>query len=45
MLEMASIGIAVGNGCPQAKQAANFIMDEQHDEGGAGIAMNLFGFC
>lgn len=44
MLELASIGIAVGNACLRAKEVANFIMDERHDEGGAGIAMNLFGF-
>ena len=44
MLELASIGIAIGNACPQAKEVADFIMGERHDEGGAGIAMNLFGF-
>jgi len=44
MLELASIGVAIGNACPRAKEVANFIMDERHDEGGAGIAMNLFGF-
>lgn len=44
MLELASIGVAVGNACSQAKNVADFIMDERHDEGGAGIAMDLFGF-
>ncbi len=44
MLRMASIGVAVGNACPQAREAADFIMRERHDEGGAGLAMNLFGF-
>jgi hydroxymethylpyrimidine pyrophosphatase-like HAD family hydrolase len=44
MLRMASIGVAVGNACPQAREAADFVMRERHDEGGAGLAMNLFGF-
>ena len=44
MLRMASIGVAVGNACPQARDAADFIMRERHDEGGAGLAINLFGF-
>eukprot|EP00579_Thalassiosira_antarctica_P026273 CAMPEP_0202007956 /NCGR_PEP_ID=MMETSP0905-20130828/12296_1 /ASSEMBLY_ACC=CAM_ASM_000554 /TAXON_ID=420261 /ORGANISM="Thalassiosira antarctica, Strain CCMP982" /LENGTH=478 /DNA_ID=CAMNT_0048565999 /DNA_START=16 /DNA_END=1452 /DNA_ORIENTATION=- len=44
MLESAAIGIAVGNACPRAMDAADFIMRERHDEGAAGLAMNLFGF-
>ncbi|KAL7487754.1 hypothetical protein ACHAW6_013330 [Cyclotella cf. meneghiniana] len=44
MLQMASIGVAVGNACPQARNAADFIMKERNDEGGAGLAMGLFGF-
>ena len=44
MLRLASIGVAVGNACPQARDAADFIMKERSDEGGAGLAMNLFGF-
>lgn len=44
MLEMASIGVAVGNACPRARSAADFIMTERNDEGGAGLAMELFGF-
>ncbi|KAL7545832.1 hypothetical protein ACHAWF_009178 [Thalassiosira exigua] len=44
MLRNAAIGVAVGNACPQARDAADFIMRERHDEGGAGLAMNLFGF-
>lgn len=44
MLQMASIGVAVGNACPQARDAADFIMKEKNDEGGAGLALNLFGF-
>ena len=44
MLQIASIGIAVGNASPQARDAADFTMKERNDEGGAGLAMNLFGF-
>jgi Cof subfamily protein (haloacid dehalogenase superfamily) len=44
MLKMASIGVAVGNACPQAKDAADFVMKESNEEGGAGLAMGLFGF-
>jgi Cof subfamily protein (haloacid dehalogenase superfamily) len=44
MLEMASIGVAVGNACPVARSAADFIMTERNDEGGAGLAMEMFGF-
>ena len=44
MLEMASIGVAVGNACRRARDAADFVMRESHEEGGAGLAMNLFGF-
>lgn len=44
MLEMACIGVAVGNACPRARSAADFIMTECNDEGGAGLAMELFGF-
>lgn len=44
MLRMACIGVAVGNACPLAQDAADFIMRERHDEGGAGLAMNLFAF-
>jgi hydroxymethylpyrimidine pyrophosphatase-like HAD family hydrolase len=44
MLRMASIGVAVGNACPLARDAADFIMKERSDEGGAGLAMELFGF-
>ena len=44
MLQMASIGVAVGNACSKARDAADFIMRERNDEGGAGLAMGLFGF-
>lgn len=44
MLKMASIGVAVGNACPMACDAADFVMTETNDEGGAGAAMEVFGF-
>ena len=44
MLQMAAIGVAVGNACPQARDAADFVIKERNDEGGAGLAMGLFGF-
>jgi hydroxymethylpyrimidine pyrophosphatase-like HAD family hydrolase len=44
MLEMAAIGVAVGNACPRAQEAADFWMEETNDDGGAGSAMELFGF-
>ena len=44
MLKMASIGVAVGNACPMARDAADFVMTETNDEGGAGAAMEVFGF-
>jgi hydroxymethylpyrimidine pyrophosphatase-like HAD family hydrolase len=44
MLEMASIGVAVGNACPRAQEAADFLMEETNNHGGAGSAMELFGF-
>ena len=44
MLEMAAIGVAMGNASPPAREAADFLMEETNDEGGAGSAMELFGF-
>mmetsp|Transcript_15908 Transcript_15908/g.32064 ORF Transcript_15908/g.32064 Transcript_15908/m.32064 type:complete len:120 (+) Transcript_15908:6350-6709(+) len=44
MLSLASIGVAVGNACPVARSASDFIMTERNDEGGAGLAMEQFGF-
>jgi hydroxymethylpyrimidine pyrophosphatase-like HAD family hydrolase len=41
MLKMASVGVAVGNGCGLAKEAADVILEETSDEGGAGIAMEV----
>ena len=43
MLEMAAIGVAVGNGGDLAKQAADIVLDETNDEGGAGLAMEVLG--
>jgi Cof subfamily protein (haloacid dehalogenase superfamily) len=43
MLEMSAIGVAVGNGGKLAKQAADIILDETNDEGGAGLAMEVLG--
>jgi hypothetical protein len=52
MLQMAAIGVAVGNACPQARDASDFIMKERNDEGGAGLAkyivasnMEIIGVC
>ncbi|CAB9514069.1 Endoribonuclease YBEY, chloroplastic [Seminavis robusta] len=42
MLEMAAIGVAVGNACGMAREAADYVMDETNDEGGAGAAMEKF---
>eukprot|EP00545_Synedropsis_sp_CCMP1620_P007298 CAMPEP_0119025290 /NCGR_PEP_ID=MMETSP1176-20130426/33466_1 /TAXON_ID=265551 /ORGANISM="Synedropsis recta cf, Strain CCMP1620" /LENGTH=410 /DNA_ID=CAMNT_0006980797 /DNA_START=113 /DNA_END=1342 /DNA_ORIENTATION=- len=36
MLKMASIGVAVGNAGPLAREACDFVMTETNDEGGAG---------
>jgi Cof subfamily protein (haloacid dehalogenase superfamily) len=43
MLEMSAIGVAVGNGGDLAKQAADIVLDETNDEGGAGLAMEVLG--
>jgi Cof subfamily protein (haloacid dehalogenase superfamily) len=42
MLEMASIGVAMGNGSPVAKRAADIEMMETSSEGGAGLAMERY---
>lgn len=44
MLEMAAVGVAVGNACELAKSSADFVMDKSNDEGGAGAAINRFIF-
>jgi Cof subfamily protein (haloacid dehalogenase superfamily) len=43
MLEMSAIGVAVGNGSDLAKQAADIVLKETNDEGGAGLAMEVLG--
>lgn len=43
MLQMACIGVVVGNGSPPAKEAGDIIMDETSDQGGAGIAIEVLG--
>lgn len=44
MLKMACIGVAVGNANQIASDAADFVLTETNNEGGAGVAMELFGF-
>mmetsp|Transcript_18776 Transcript_18776/g.24637 ORF Transcript_18776/g.24637 Transcript_18776/m.24637 type:complete len:225 (+) Transcript_18776:2-676(+) len=44
MLKMASIGVAMGNGSSLAKEASDFVLEETNDDGGAGVAMEVFGF-
>lgn len=44
MLRCSAVGVAMGNGCPIAKEAADFVMFETNDDGGAGAAMELFAF-
>jgi len=42
MLEMASIGVAMGNGCPMAKDSADYVMGITNSEGAAGAAIEKF---
>ncbi|GFH45525.1 hypothetical protein CTEN210_01999 [Chaetoceros tenuissimus] len=42
MLDLALIGVAVGNASPPAREAADFIIDYTNDEGGAGHAIEAF---
>ena len=44
MLRLASIGVAVGNASEKAKDAADFVMYETNNDGGAGAAMEMFVF-
>ena len=44
MLRLASIGVAMGNASEKAKDAADFVMYETNNDGGAGAAMEIFGF-
>ena len=43
MLQMASIGVVMGNGSPAARKAGDIVLDETSDEGGAGLAMEVLG--
>lgn len=43
MLELASIGVCVGNASPPARVASDFVLDYTNNEGGAGFAMEWFG--
>lgn len=42
MLDMASIGIAVGNASPPARKASDLVLDYTNDEGGVGFAIEWF---
>ena len=42
-LEEAAFGVAVGNAVPKAKEVANIVLKETNNQGGAGIAIELFG--
>jgi len=39
---MAAIGVAVGNGCPVAKAAADIVLEQHSCDGAAGLAMQHF---
>jgi Cof subfamily protein (haloacid dehalogenase superfamily) len=43
MLEMAAVGVAVGNASPLVKEVADIVVQESHIQGGAGIAIQQFG--
>lgn len=42
-LQESAFGVAVGNAVPKAKEAANLVLKETNDQGGAGLAIDLFG--
>ena len=42
MLDMACIGVAVANACPRARDASDFVVDLTNEQGGAGLAIDLF---
>ena len=42
MLQLAAIGVAVNNACDLAKGAADVVMEESNDDGGAGAAMEQY---
>jgi Cof subfamily protein (haloacid dehalogenase superfamily) len=44
MLRLAAIGVAIGNSLPMVKGVADIVVRETNDEGGAGVAIERFGF-
>eukprot|EP00977_Amphora_coffeiformis_P002320 scaffold434_cov175-Amphora_coffeaeformis.AAC.3 len=42
-LRESAFGVAVGNAVPKTKKAADLVLNETNNEGGAGIAIDLFG--
>jgi Cof subfamily protein (haloacid dehalogenase superfamily) len=42
-LEMAAFSVAMGNGVSRAKQVADVVLKETNNDGGAGVAIELFG--
>lgn len=43
MLQMAAIGVVMGNGTPPAREAGDVVLEETSDQGGAGLAMEVLG--
>jgi hydroxymethylpyrimidine pyrophosphatase-like HAD family hydrolase len=43
MLDMACIGVAVGNASPPARDSSDLVIDYTNDDGGAGYAIEWFG--
>ena len=43
MLREACVGVAVGNACPAARAAADIVLPETNDQGGAGVAIEQYG--
>jgi Cof subfamily protein (haloacid dehalogenase superfamily) len=41
MLKMSAVGVCVGNGSKLAKDAADIVLEETSDEGGAGLAIEV----
>jgi len=41
MLQMAAIGVVMGNGSPGARNAGDIVLDETSGEGGVGLAMEV----
>jgi Cof subfamily protein (haloacid dehalogenase superfamily) len=43
MLQLAAIGVAVGNAGAKVKESADVVLEDTNDQGGAGRAIELFG--